>query len=268
MSTYYETNRQNWNERTRIHACSRAYDLAGFRAGRNALRPIERQEVGEVAGKSLLHLQCHLGTDTLSWARLGARVTGVDFAEEAIAVAQGLNTDLGLDARFIQVNLYDLPAQLTEQFDIVFTSYGVLCWLHDIPRWAEIAASYVKPGGLFYLAEFHPLAVAICDEGIDGDTFRFTFPYFPQPEPCYFGPGVTYTDGEGRTQTGNYEWPYSLGQVVTALCDAGLRLEFLHEHPCCAFPMLPEMHQDADGLWWRAKDDLPLMFSIRARKEG
>jgi hypothetical protein len=95
-----------------------------------------------------------------------------------------------------------------------------------------------------------------------------TFPYFPQPEPFFFGPGPTYTDGDEGTQTGNYEWPYNLGQVVTALCDAGLRIEFLHEHPCCAFEMLPDMRRDDDGLWWRKTNELPLMFSVKARKEG
>lgn len=267
MVHYYETNRRNWNERTPIHARSKSYDLDGFRAGRNTLLPIERAEVGDVAGKSLLHLQCHLGVDTLSWARLGARATGIDFSDEAIAVAQGLKEELHLDARFIQVNLYDLPDMLREQFDIVFTSYGVLCWLHDIPRWAEIAAGFLKPDGSFYLAEFHPLAIAICDGGITGDGFRMTFPYFPQTEPCYFGPGPTYTDGDAMPTTGSYEWPYNLGQVVTALCDAGLCLEFLHEHPCCAYPMLPDMRRDADGLWWRETNNLPLMFSLKARKK-
>ncbi len=122
MRDYYGTNRQNWDERTRIHARSKTYDLDAFRAGRKALRPIERAEVGEVAGKSLLHLQCHLGTDSLSWAQLGARVTGVDFSDEAIAVACGLRDDLGLDARFIRADIYDLPNVLKEQFDVVFTS--------------------------------------------------------------------------------------------------------------------------------------------------
>jgi len=268
MGSHYETNRQNWNERTPIHARSRFYDLDGFRAGRNALLPIERAELGEVAGKSLLHLQCHIGDDTLSWARLGAQVTGVDFSDEAISVACGLRDELNLEARFICLNIYDLPDVLEEQFDVVFTSYGVLCWLHDVPRWAKIAASYVKPGGHFYLAEFHPLAVSVCDNGVEGETFRMTFPYFPRPEPVYCEPGPTYTDGEGTTKTGTYEWPYNLGQVVTALCDAGLRIEFLHEHSCSACPMLPGMRKDEDGLWWRETNDLPLMFSIRARKDA
>lgn len=266
MHTYYTANQQNWNERTAIHARSQSYDLDGFRAGRNALRPIERNEVGEVAGMSLLHLQCHLGTDTLSWAQLGARVTGVDFSDAALEVACGLRDDLGLEARFMPANIYDLPERLNEQFDIVFTSYGVLCWLHDLPRWAQIAASFVKPGGIFYMVEFHPLAISVCETGMVDGAFRMTYPYFPQEEPLYYGPGPSYTDGDASTQSGHYEWPYSIGQVVTALCDAGLHIEFLHEHPCCCFPLMPDMHRDEDGLWWRATNDLPLLFSVRGRR--
>ena len=268
MASYYDTNRQNWNERTPIHVRSRSYDLDGFRAGRNNITPIERAEVGDVSGKSLLHLQCHIGVDTLSWARLGARVTGVDFSEKAIAVARGLSDELGLPARFIHTNVYDLPEVLSDHFDIVFASYGVLCWLHDIPRWAQIAANCVTPGGCFYLAEFHPLVTSVCDNGVEGDTFRMTFPYFPQPDPVYYDPGPTYTDGDSVTDTGCYEWPYNLGHVVTALCDAGLRIEFLHEHACCGHhAMLPELRQDADGLWRREHQDLPLMFSVKAWKD-
>lgn len=217
--TYYDTNRRNWNERTAIHARSQSYDLAGFRAGRSSLLPIELAEVGDVAGKSLLHLQCHLGVDSLSWARLGARVTGVDFADEALAVARGLNEELGLDTRFLHANLYDLPDLLNEQFDIVYTTYGVLCWLHDIPRWAQIAASYVKPGGILYLADFHPLMVAMSDEGVVDGAIRLAFPYFPQPEPVYCAPGCTYTDGNEQTLTGCY------GKQGTA----SIALYFAHE---------------------------------------
>jgi SAM-dependent methyltransferase len=267
LPSHYATNRRNWNERTAIHARSRMYDLDSFRAGRSSLLPVELSEVGEVAGKSLLHLQCHMGLDTLSWARLGARVVGVDLSDAAIAVACGLRDETGLEARFIRANLYDLPDLLHEQFDIVYATYGVLCWLHDIPRWARIAAGFAKPGGCVYLAEFHPIAVSVID-GVAVGTFRVTFPYFPQPEPVYCAPGPTYTDGDGGTETGSYEWVYNLGQVVTALCEAGLRIEFVHEYACCAYPMLPGMRQDGDGLWWREGDQLPLIFSVRARKDA
>jgi SAM-dependent methyltransferase len=131
----YELNRKNWNERARIHEKSRFYDLAGLRKGRVSLLPIELAELGNVSGKSLLHLQCHIGADTLSWAMLGADVTGVDLSDDSIEIAQGLTRDLAINATYIRSNVYDLPDVLDEKFDVVFASYGALCWLHDIPRW-------------------------------------------------------------------------------------------------------------------------------------
>ena len=157
MDERLKANLDAWNLMTGIHAASREYRLAEFKAGENVLKPIELREVGDVRGKSLLHMQCHFGLDTMSWARMGANVTGVDFSDQAIALARSISDELKIPARFIQSNIYDAPDVLHEQFDIVFTSYGALCWLPDIKRWAEIAASFVKPGGFFYIAEFHPL---------------------------------------------------------------------------------------------------------------
>src|SRR5512145_1836222 len=142
MDSRIAANRRLWNEWARINQDSELYDMAGFRAGQTSLKPIELEEVGDVAGKSLLHLQCHFGQDTLSWARLGAQVTGMDFSDEGIKLAKKLAEELRIPARFICCDLYDLPKTLPdEKFDIVFTSYGALCWLPDIKRWAEIAAS-------------------------------------------------------------------------------------------------------------------------------
>ena len=157
MDKQLQVNRRNWNERTPVHAASDFYDVEGFKAGRITLRDLERREVGEVSGKTLLHLQCHFGLDTMSWARLGAKPTGVDFSDAAIDLARSLNDELGLGVRFIHSNIYDLPGVLDEQFDIVFTSYGVLCWLPDLDDWARVASNHLKPGGVFYIAEFHPL---------------------------------------------------------------------------------------------------------------
>src|SRR5271155_2557872 len=157
MDERLKANLDAWNQMARIHAASRGYRLAELKAGENVLKPIELREVGDVRGKSLLHMQCHFGLDTMSWARLGAKVTGIDFSDRAIALARSLSAELKIPARFIHSNICDAPAALHEQFDIVFTSYGALCWLPDIKRWATIAADFVKPGGFFYIAEFHPL---------------------------------------------------------------------------------------------------------------
>src|SRR5512139_2419139 len=156
MNEYQQANLALWNEWAEINVKSREYDVAGFLAGKSSLKSIELEELGEVAGKTLLHLQCHFGLDTLSWARRGAAVTGVDFSDKAVGLAQALAREAGLEARFICSDLYALPEVLSGQFDIVYTSYGVLCWLRDLEQWAELIAHFLKPGGVFYIADFHP----------------------------------------------------------------------------------------------------------------
>src|SRR5436305_11206416 len=155
MDRTLRENQALWDAWTRIHVPSPFYDVASFRDGTRPIRlsEYERDEVGPVDGKTLLHLQCHFGMDTLSWARLGATVTGLDFSGEAVATAQALAAELGIDARFVQSNLYDAPAALHEAFDIVYTSRGVLGWMPDIDAWARVAAHFVKPGGFLYVTD-------------------------------------------------------------------------------------------------------------------
>lgn len=241
------------------------YDLQTFKAGHSSLHALEIAEVGAVQAKTLLHLQCHFGMDTLSWARRGAQVTGIDFSSEAIDLARSLAQELDLPARFIQSDLYDLPQHLNEIFDVVFTSYGVLTWLSDIPRWAQIVAGFVKPGGTFYIAEFHPTAYMFSDEA---ETWVL--------ETGYFNDGVTawpvagsYADRSAVTQTSTcYEWNYPLGTVVSSLVDAGLAIEFLHEFDYSIYPQFKFLVQGKDGLYRppAGMPRLPMLFSLRARK--
>lgn len=265
-----DANRRHWDEITPVHAASDFYagHLAELRAGRSRLHGIELAEVGSVGGKSLLHLQCHFGLDTLSWAREGASVTGIDFSTPAIETARGLAAELGIDARFVVSNLYDLPANLAGQFDVVFTSYGAITWLPDMKRWAEIATHFVKPGGFFYVAEFHPVLQTLDDRpGVDEP--RFYYPYFESAGPLRFEDDGTYADTaahfENREQ---YNYPHSLGEIVTAVVDSGLRLDFLHEFPYCSYPALPFMEHRDDGMWYLTKSALavPLLFSLKATK--
>ncbi|MGD8966979.1 MAG: class I SAM-dependent methyltransferase [Anaerolineae bacterium] len=268
MNEYLRANRKRWNELTPLHARSAFYDLQGLRAGGLTLMPLEREEVGDVAGKSLLHLQCHFGLDTLSWARLGAQVTGVDFSEEAITLAQALSDELGIEADFICSDLYDLPTVLTSQFDIVFASYGVLCWLPDLTRWAEIIAHFLRPGGTFYIAEIHPFAAVFYDEE-DAESLEVFYPYFHTPEPLRFEEEGSYAVPDTQVvHTVTYEWPHSLGDVINSLISAGLQIEFLHEFPYACYGMFPFLEQDEDG-WWRSKDrdgSIPMTFSLKATK--
>jgi SAM-dependent methyltransferase len=270
----YEANRALWEAWTAVHAEGEFYDLAGFRAGGIRLRDEEIEAVGDVRGKTLLHLQCHFGIDTLSWARLGATVTGADFSPAAIRLARELAADLGFaDARFVESNVYDLPANLDGEFDVVYTSRGVLGWLPDIAGWARVVAHLVKPGGIFYISEAHPVFQAFENEGVEPGELRLAYPYWEHRDPLVFEVHGSYADptadvGEQR----EHGWDHGLGEIVTALIDAGLVLEWLRESP--------ELDWAADFLVETApgsgryrlppevKGELPLMFSLRARKPG
>ena len=266
-------NRRLWDARTPIHVRSDFYDVDGFRSGATSLRPLEVEEVGDVAGKRLLHLQCHFGLDTLSWARLGARVTGLDFSSVAIDEASRLARELGLAdaARFVRSDVYDAVAALDgETFDVVFTSYGVIAWLPDIRGWASVVADLVAPGGFFYLAEIHPASQVLSDEpGVED--LRVGYPYWTAPDaPLRFEESGTYADFDADIKLPEHIWLHGLGDIITALIDAGLVLEFLHEHEMTVFQQLPFLERDDEG-WWRLPADqpsLPLLFSLRASKPG
>jgi SAM-dependent methyltransferase len=270
---YIAANRRLWNEWTRIHEKSAMYDVEGFRAGKRRLHPLEIGEVGDVSGKSLLHLQCHFGLDTMSWADRGAVVTGVDFSDEAIQLAMSLSEELRIPARFILSDLYALPERLNperEQFDIVFTSYGALYWLPDIWRWAEIAAAYVKPDGVLYVAEFHPY-FQVFDDDASADALKVRYPYFHASEPELYPVQGSYADGNAAVnEPFEYGWSHPIGDIVTAVSQAGLRIEFLHEHDFTVEKLMPLVEMQPDGVF-RLKDgvrSVPLLFSLKASKPG
>lgn len=262
-----ESNRLLWDEMARVHI--RAYpDVQLLRDGHEVLDEIELREVGEVAGKRLLHLQCHIGTDTLAWARRGAIVTGVDFSGEAIRLAEALQDELGLDARFVQANIYDLPDVLLEDFDIVYTSRGVLCWLRDLGEWARIVARHLTPGGMFYLMEAHPILNAL-EERAPAEP-AFVHPYFHRPDPVRWeAGGPDYADPSHRLEHPSHEWIWSLSDIVNAVLKAGLTIEFLNEYDRLFFRFFPSMTTE-DGRWWRLPpaygDKVPLLLTLRARR--
>ena len=262
MKKYAETNRSLWDGWTEINRNSRLYDVDGFKAGKNKLKSIELEELTEVSGKSLLHLQCHFGLDTMSWARMGARVTGIDFSPKAIALAKSLSEELDIPASFIETDIYALPQVLKERFDIIFTSYGVLAWIRDLEKWADIVSLYLKPGGVFYMVEFHPILGMFDDDGK-----KLEYPYFHSPEPMKFEAEGNYADPGHDFKHDSYEWFYGIGEVITALIKSGLKIEYLHEFPysptnCCPFFEMQSpgkyVMKDYAGL-------VPLVFSIKAR---
>jgi 2-polyprenyl-3-methyl-5-hydroxy-6-metoxy-1,4-benzoquinol methylase len=261
----------NWNERTHIHAASRSYHIASYITDPHKISDVVRFDVadlGNVCGKALLHLQCHIGTDTLSLARLGATVTGIDFSPDAIETARQLSADCGTPARFEVAELYDTPTVINEKFDIVYTGVGALTWLPDIAAWGRVVAAMLNPGGMLFLRDFHPMLWTIDDER-DEDVLVVKYPYF-EASPVKFDKGTTYTDGNRLAHTVTYEWNHGLGEIVMSLIDNGLQLTLLKEHKIAESRYLPCMVRDADGRWRlpNGKDRLPLMYTIRAVQRG
>jgi 2-polyprenyl-3-methyl-5-hydroxy-6-metoxy-1,4-benzoquinol methylase len=265
-----ETNRLWWDERVDSHAESTMYDLAGFVSGEHPdrLRPFEADELGvDPTGIDLLHLQCHLGTDTLSWARRGAHVTGVDFSEPAIEQARALASACGIEAAFVHADVLDAPAALGGRtFDVVYTGMGALSWLSDIDRWAHTAAALVEPGGVLYVVEIHPILWVFDDDEEE--------PVVAWP---YFGPISTdtatgsYTDRNLPTaHNTTCERNWGFGPVLTAVARAGLQIELVAEHEIGIERCWPFMQQEPNrpDLWRlpEERSSLPLSWSMRARK--
>lgn len=261
---YFETNKDTWDKKVSIHAKSEFYDVEGFKKGKTSLNKYELDELGDVKGKTLLHLQCHFGQDTLSWSRLGAKCTGIDLSSEGIKKAKLLNDELGLEATFIESNLYDVPKNVDGKFDIVFASYGVTGWLPDLKTWGKIIASKLKTGGVFYIIEFHPI-VWMFD--FLQTPPKLTYPYI-QSEAIYEEYKGTYTNRDAEIISKEYGWNHGLGEIVTALTDAGLQIEFLHEFEKSPYNSFPEMEETEDGMYVLKENQrmFPLLYSIRATK--
>jgi 2-polyprenyl-3-methyl-5-hydroxy-6-metoxy-1,4-benzoquinol methylase len=257
-----DLNRAWWDERVPLHVGSAFYDVKGFKAGGSTLRPCEVEEVGDVSGRSLVHIQCHFGLDTLSWARRGARVTGLDFSKPAIEAASALAAEVGLEAEFVTASVYDAAGALgAHRFDVVYTGLGALNWLPDLHRWANVIVDLLRPDGVLYLSEFHPITWVFGDDQptLENDYF--------QREPLAIEEPGTYADLDAPTEHNDTEeWQHTLGDIVSAVLDAGLTLELLHEHDYTLFPRWPFLNQV--GTTYRipaGRPRLPLMFSLRAR---
>jgi SAM-dependent methyltransferase len=266
---YFKTNLRRWNELVEINAKSKFYDLDGFKSGKSSLFPIEREEIGNVDGKTLLHLQCHFGMDTLSFARLGAKVTGVDFSDKAIKLARQLSEELNIPAKFIKANIYDIPDILHDKFDIVFTSNGAIGWLPDLYKWAEIIDYCLKPGGTFYITENHPFGNLI-DEKYD-NAFQVGYDYFNDGKPYRFDEDDgAYVDPNIKLQNfETYDWFHPMGDVINSLLKVNFELEFLHEFPFSFFQIHPDMKQNKETKYWEfqtLKHSVPMIFSIKAHK--
>jgi len=259
---YFEANKALWNQRTAIHKNSDFYNLTAFKEGENVLTPIELAEIGDVKSKSMLHLQCHFGMDTLNWCRLGAKCTGVDLSDDAIKLAQEINKELKLDANFVCCNVYDTSEFVKEQFDIVFTSYGTIGWLPDLKSWANIIAERLKPGGFFYIADFHPVLWMF-----DDDFTHIKYAYNNQEVIITENQG-TYTDRNADIKGREYNWNHSISDILNALIAAGLKLEFFNEYMYSPYPCFRNITEYEKGKWHikGMEGKIPMIYSLKAIK--
>ena len=260
---YLAKNKESWNKRTLLHVDSDFYDNKAFIAGKSSLNSIELVLFGEVAGKKILHLQCHFGQDSISLSRLGAEVTGIDLSDQAIRTAQELAVKTGQTTTFICSDVYDLPNHLNEQFDIVFTSYGTIGWLPDIDKWANVVQHFLKPGGQFVFAEFHPVVWMF-----DDDFTKVNYNYFKDAPIIEIESG-TYANPEADVKLENVTWNHGMAEVMMSLINAGLSIEEVHEFNYSPYDCLRHLEEFEKGKF-RIKhfgNNIPLVYSIRAEKK-
>ena len=264
-------NRANWDERVGLHLNAPTYRLDEVRAGRARMNAIEEAEVGPVDGLRILHLQCHFGRDSLVLASRGATVTGLDFSGEAVRAGRALAEEFGLSdrVRFVEADVYDAPKALPEpaSFDLVYSTWGTINWLPDIREWARIVAHFLRPGGALYLAEQHPTAFVFDDAAAEPDGRPGWYcPYF-QREPLIEQSPLDYVDTAKRLSGPDYSFAHPLGDIVTGLIEAGMRLIWLREHDALTWPFFACLVEGPDGLFrWPDKPWLPLAFSLRAER--
>jgi len=263
-------NRELWNAWADLHVASSFYNVDEFVADPHSrpLDEIELETLGDVAGKRLLHLQCHFGMDTLRLAMLGAEVTGIDFSPVAIAHARELSQRIGVPGTFVETDVRSLPDEVSVgTFDIVFTSYGVISWLPELTAWAETIASRLAPGGIFCMAESHP-SLWIWDEELPEPPLAVRYNYFGDGNPIVFAEKGSYAAPDADFEGQSHSWQHTFQDIIGALLGVGLQIESLREYPRITWQHFPYLERDADGLWRTPAGlpEIPLIFSLRARK--
>ncbi|OZV69167.1 class I SAM-dependent methyltransferase [Winogradskyella aurantia] len=261
-TNYFKVNKETWNKKVPLHAQSEMYALEAFMSGKSSLMPYELKAIGPVNGMSLLHLQCHFGQDTLSWSRMGAKAVGIDFSEEGIKLAKQLNNTLGLDAQFVCCNVLDVSKHIEQSFDIVFTSYGVIGWIPDLKPWAKMIAERLHPGGFFYMVEFHPILWMF-----DYDSGRPEMKYhYSQEEVIYSEYQGTYANKTSKMKSKEYGWNHGLSEVVNALIEAGLKINYLNEYDESPYDVFPGLEKTKSGMYKMKEQLFPMLFEIKATK--
>jgi SAM-dependent methyltransferase len=272
MDEHRQLNLASWESRVGIHVKSKAYDVDALVAGTRRLSDVvafDEPHLGDLNGLDVVHLQCHIGTDTLSLARLGARtVTGLDFSPTALDAARKIAAGAGHDISYVESELYDAVEALgPERFDLVYTGVGALGWLPDVTRWAQVVAALLRPGGRLYIREGHPMLWTL-DETRDDELLVARYAYFETPEPMEFFSEETYTDGDEKVSAPiTREWNHGLGEIVQAVIAAGLTVTRMAEHDFCEWQALPWM-VERDRRYYLAEkpERLPLMYTLEARR--
>ena len=258
----FKTNKETWNKKVAIHQASEFYNIENFKKGESSLNSFETLALGDVKGKSILHLQCHFGQDTMSLQRMGATCTGVDISSEAIKLAKSLNQELHLDATFICCNVLDTSSLISTKFDIVFTSYGTIVWLPDLKPWAKMIRERLKPGGVFYIVDFHPIAW-MYDYTASPPRLKYGY---QQKDVIYEEYDGTYADEKSKIKSKEYSWNHGLGEVVTSLCDAGLMISYLKEYETSPYDIFPDLVKNKEGLFELDQGLHPLIFELKVVK--
>ncbi|MFM9008415.1 MAG: class I SAM-dependent methyltransferase [Bacteroidota bacterium] len=264
LEDYLSVNRRHWDSAVAAHLKSDFYNVKGFLAGECSLNPIELDLLGDISGLRILHLQCHFGLDSLSLARRGAVVTGVDFSPEAIAAARTLSAETGIQAEFLCCALYDLPQHLNAQFDVVFTSYGTIGWLPDLNAWAAIVAHFLTPGGRFVMADFHPF-IWMFDQTFS----ELTYDYFNTGSIVEEEEG-SYADRAAQTSGRNITWNHPLSETLGSLLNKGLVIKRFEEYDYSPYPCFANLRQDGPGVFrFRTfEHQVPVVFGLLCNKSA
>jgi SAM-dependent methyltransferase len=273
MPDYREINGAYWDDRVSAHVASPDYGVARFADDATYVSDVVRFDLprlGDISGVDAVHLQCHIGTDTVSLGRLGARITGVDLSEPALVEARKLAAAAGMEATFVQSELYSAPEAVGEgRFDLVFTGIGALCWLPDIDRWAGVVSALLRPGGRLHMREGHPVIWSLADARPDG-LLVLDLPYFEQREPVVWDEDSTYVATETVfTKNITHEWNHGLGEIVTALLRHGMQITLLEEHDSIPWEAFPGQMKEIGGGEWRIAERperLPHSYTLQARK--
>ena len=260
---YISINKQTWNDKTDVHIGSEFYDNEGFLKGKSTLNAIELELLGDVKGKKILHLQCHFGQDTMTFARMGASAIGVDLSDKAVERATEFAHQLNLDATFVCCDIYDAPKHIDEKFDIVFTSYGTIGWFPDLEKWANVIAHFLKPNGQFIMADFHPVVWMY-----DNDFKEVFYSYF-NIEPIVEEESGTYAETKANLQTKSVGWNHPISEILNSLLQSGLELKQFNEYDYSPYSCFNEMEEFEAGKF-RIKtfgNKIPMVYSILASKK-